>query len=372
MHDSLYNSYMLINLVQLRENVKAILHSLSPATQLVPVLKGNAYGLGIVPVAKLLVQLDSISTLAVSHVSEGILLRRSGITSDIWVIGGVPNHLVAPAVENQLTLTAGRTDLLPCIASAAKKLCTTAKVQIKIETGLLRTGVLPGTELQEVIHQLKALQPVITLAGAFSHFSDTGDKTLVGQQHKLFLNSIKQLEDAGISVPIKHICDSAASELYPEFHMDAVRIGRRLYMDHPTNPSGTIKECASWRTYITNLRHCHAGDTLGYGGKVVLQQDAVVATIGVGYGDGLNCALADCHAPVLIGGKRAPLLCCFMDQSIVDVTDIACGIGDVVTLFGYDEQGNALPSQEVSLLIGDQEGCGLTSALNSRVERIYT
>lgn len=372
MHNSLYNSYVLINLAQLRKNAEIILRSLSPATQLVPVLKGNAYGLGIVPVAELLTGIDSIRTLAVSHVSEGVQLRSSGITADIWVIGGVPTHLNEAAVGNQLTLTVARTDLLPAIAAAAKQAGIPAKVQIKIETGLNRTGVKPGLELAEVIRQLQAHQPVIQLAGAFSHFSDTADKALVCQQHSLFLQGIRQLEDAGICIPVKHICDSAASELYPEFHMDAVRIGRRLYMDHPTAPTGDIQECASWRTNITNLRHCHAGDTLGYGGKIVLQRDTVVATIGVGYGDGLNCALADCHAPVLIDGKRAPLLCCFMDQSMVDVTGIACKIGDNVTLFGYDELGNALPSQEIALLIGDHEGCGLTAALSARVERIYT
>lgn len=371
MHNSLYNSYVLVNLDQLRKNAEAIIKSLPNSTQLVPVLKGNAYGLGIVPVAKLLTGIDSIRTLAVSHVSEGVQLRNCSITANIWVIGGVPTHLIMPAVEKHLTLTVGRTDLLPAIAYAAKKLNTSAKVQIKIETGLHRTGIQPGEELAQVIHQLQTLQPTITLAGAFSHFADTADKALVCRQHRLFLEGIHQLKSAGISVPVKHICDSAASELYPEFHMDAVRIGRRLYMDHPTNPIGNIHECASWRTYITNLRHCHAGDTLGYGGKVVLQRDTVVATIGVGYGDGLNCALADCHAPVLIGGKRVPLMCCFMDQSMVDVTDIACGIGDVVTLFGNDESGNSLPSQEIALLIGDQEGCGLTAALNARVERIY-
>lgn len=372
MNHSLYNSYILVDMALLRQNVESILHTLSPGTQLVPVLKGNAYGLGIVPIAKQLTQIPAIRTLAVSHVSEGIQLRNNGISADIWVIGGVPGHLIAPAVENRLTLTVGRMDLLPKIAEAARAQNVTAAVQVKIETGLHRTGVKPGLELGEVIRQLCQESSAITLAGAFSHFSDSTDKALSCEQHQLFLQGIQQMEAAGIHVPVKHICGSASSEAYPEYHMDAVRIGRRLYMDHPTEPVGNIHECVSWRTYITNLRHCHAGDALGYGSKVVLQQDAVIATIGVGYGDGLNSALADCQAPVLIGGKRAPLLCCCMDQSMVDVTGIACQIDDVVTIFGYDESGNLLPSQEVALLIGDQEGCGLTSDLNARVERIYT
>ena len=96
-----------------------------------------------------------------------------------------------------------------------------------------------------------------------------------------------------------------------------------------------------------------------------------MATIGVGYGDGLNEALAACHAPVLVHGKRCPLLACCMDQSFVDVTGLDVQVGDEVTLFGCDREGNILSSQEVANLIGDNEGCGLTSALSSRVARLY-
>ena len=170
---------------------------------------------------------------------------------------------------------------------------------------------------------------------------------------------------------MRHVSGSESTEFHPQYSLDAARVGRRLYMDHPVKPLGGIREAVSWRSYITHVELRHAGDTLGYGGKLHLPADTLVATIGIGYGDGLNEALAACHAPVLVHGKRCPLLACWMDQSFVDVTGLAVQVGDEVMLFGYDREGNLLSSQEVANLIGDNEGCGLTSALSSRVARLY-
>lgn len=169
-----------------------------------------------------------------------------------------------------------------------------------------------------------------------------------------------------------HISASESSELFPQYALDAVRIGRRLYMDHPKKPLGNIQEVVSWRSYLTNVKQRRAGDSLAYFGKYVLDKDTVVATVGVGYGDGLNEKLVACHAPVLVGGKRCPLLACCMDQCFVDVTGVEdAKVGDEITFFGYDSVGNFLSSQETANLIGDDEGCGLTSALMHRVARVF-
>ena len=232
-------------------------------------------------------------------------------------------------------------------------------------------GVEPGAEMEELIRELKQGSDCLQVTGAFTHFADLDNEPLSREQWDLLGLAIGQLEGAGIPIPMRHICGSAGSELHPQYRMDGVRIGRRLYMDHPTRPLGNIEEVASWRTYITNIRALKAGDQLGYGGHCVLERDAVVATIGVGYGDGLNPALAQCRAPVLVGGERGRLLTCCMDQSMIDVTGIDCRVDDEVTFFGWDGKGNYLSSQEVSLLIGDNEGCGLISDLSPRVARIY-
>lgn len=371
MHASMNNSYIILNTHILRENISAILGELPGQTTLIPVLKDNAYGLGLPQVAKVLMEFPEIETLAISHVSEGVELRRANWKGKILVLGGVMGFLLPLAVEHDLTLTVGRLGLIPKLAEAARAQGKQVTVQVKIETGLNRIGLLPGAELEQLTAELHAAADCVTVTGAFSHFADVSDAQRTQTQYDSFLAGVAQLQQAGIPVPMRHVCGSAGLELCPQYALDGVRVGRRLYMDHPTQPTGKIGEVASWRTYITNIRHLKAGEQLGYGGNCALTRDTVIATIGVGYGDGLNEALAACQAPVLVNGQRAKLLCCCMDQSMVDVTGIPCQVDDEVTLFGYDSQGSFLSSQEVSLLIGENEGCGLISDLSPRVARIY-
>lgn len=371
MHTSMNNSYIVLNTHILRENVSTILGELPGQTALIPVLKDDAYGLGLTQVAQVLMEFPEIETLAISHVSEGAALRRANWKGNILVLGGVMGFLLPLAVECDLTLAVGRLGLIPRLADAARAQGKQVKVQVKIETGLNRIGLLPGEELAALIAELRQAADCVTVTGAFSHFANVSDAQRTQRQYDSFLAGVAQLENAGIPVPMRHLCGSAGLELCPQYALDGVRVGRRLYMDHPTQPTGKIKEVASWRTYITNIRRLKAGEQLGYGGGCVLTRDTVIATIAVGYGDGLNEALAACQAPVLVNGQRARLLCCCMDQSMVDVTGIPCQVDDEVTLFGSDGQGGFLSSQEVSLLIGENEGCGLISDLSPRVARIY-
>lgn len=364
------NSRLLIDLAALRRNVVSILNSLTEGQMLIPVLKDDAYGLGIEKIASVLSAFPQIKTFAVAHVSEGIALRRVGIDLNILVMGGVPAHLIAPAVAEDLTLAVGRPSLAAEIAHCAAAQGKTADIQIKIETGLNRTGVKQGQEAEALLAIL-AEQKSLYVSGAFSHFADLSDTERTQQQFDRFANAVQQLEQSGLSLPLKHIAASEASELYPRFGLNAVRIGRRLYMDHPTKPLGGIEEVASWQSWVTHVRTLQAGEYLGYGGSFRLQKETTVATIGVGYGDGLNLDLVERGGPVLIAGKAAKLLACCMDQCFIDVTDIACRIGDMVTFFGYDGAGGYLSSQKVALLVGENEGCGLTSALSKRVDRIY-
>ena len=261
--------------------------------------------------------------------------------------------------------------MLPQLARLGQKLGRPVKVQVKVETGLHRVGLMPGAELSALLEEWRAARPWVTVTGAYSHFADLEDRERTREQVRIYLAGADQLEAGGMEIPFRHISASAASEYFPEYRLDGVRIGRRLYMDHPTEPLGTIGEVASWRTWVTNLRELKAGEALGYGGHVRMERDGTVATIAVGYGDGLSPELVRANGPVLIRGRRVPMLACCMDQTIVDVTGLDCRVDDEVTLYGYDRAGNFLSAQEVSLLIGDDEGCGLTSLLSGRVARVY-
>jgi|MucameStandDraft_1065616.scaffolds.fasta_scaffold09219_5 alanine racemase len=373
MHTKYYNSYLLVDLDRMRQNVDYLLGELPRGVQLVPVLKDDAYGLGLLPVAKTLLEFPAIRTLAVAHVSEGVALRRAGVDqkTEILVMGGIPNRLLRPAVDYELTAAVGRLGLAHDLAHLAAKLGTTARIQVKIETGLHRTGLLPGEELSLFLQEFSRCQRLLRITGAFTHFAYLSDKKRTQKQFEDYLAGTVQLEEGGLTLPMCHIAASAATELYPQYHLNAVRIGRRLNWDHPTQPTGKIQETATWRTYITNIRHLDKGELVGYNGACRLERDTAVATIGVGYGDGLSQEIVQKHGPVLVCGQRVPLLACCMDQAMIDVTGLPCHVDDEVTLFGWDRHGHFLSSQEVSLLAGDSEGCGLTSALSPRVARVY-
>ena len=378
MYNDMYSSHLFVDLNILRDNARSIMADLGPEVEMMPVLKDDAYGLGLLPVARALASLPGIRTFALAQVSECARLREAGIRQDLLIIGGIPGAHVKHAVACSAMLTVGRLGLVPQIAQEARNQGKTARVHIKIETGLNRIGLKPGEELAALIAELKAEADAVQVDGAFSHFSDIkclGLDDSSKKQLALFREGLQQLEAAGISPRLRHMCQSAASEWMPEARFNAARIGRRLYMDHQDHPHapgtpGAVRELASWRATITNLRALQAGDTLGYGGHFHLDAPRTIATVCVGYGDGLNIQLAESYAPVLVNGKQGRLMHTCMDQCFVDVTGIDCQVDDAVTFFGYSPEGVLLPSQEVARPIGC-EGVSLTANLFPRVQRVY-
>lgn len=366
-----HNSYLLVELGTLRKNARTILSGLGAGTELIPVIKDDAYGLGIAPVARTLCSFPEIRTLAVAHVSEGLTLRESGIDRAILVMGGALPFQLEAAVEAGLTLACAHPGFLEQVRAAAEKCGKRASVQIKIDTGLHRIG-FGVDELDGMPDEIRLCQDLVEISGAFSHFSDVANPALCEREYALFQDALSRLEAGGVKIPLRHMSCSAASERWPQYNMGAIRCGRRLYMDSPDAPTGAIRELASFRAFITQIKARRAGETLGYGGAVTLERDTLVATVGVGYGDGLNQALFPIRAPVLAGGRRCRMLACCMDQCMIDVSGLSCQIGDEVTFFGYDRDGNFLSSQEVAALVNRDEGCGLTSALSARVARVYT
>ncbi len=364
-----HNSYLEIDLATLRRNARTILDSLGAGTQLIPVLKDDAYGLGAVPIARELCRMLEIRLIAVAHVSEGLALREAGIDREILVMGGALPFQLESAVKAGLTLACGRAGFVRELAETARALGLRARLQLKIDTGLHRIGIEPE-ELPAWIAEFLPVREELELTGVFSHFSDAENLALNEKEFVLFQESLGVLEAAGIPTRTRHIACSAASERFPQFWLDGVRCGRRLYMDRTRGGTGDIRELASFRSFITQLHARRAGDSIGYGGAVRLEADTMVATVGVGYGDGLRQALFAVGAPVLVGGKRCRMLACCMDQCMIDVSGVDCAVGDEITFFGYDADGNFLSSQEVAALIGGDEGCGLTAALSPRVARV--
>ena len=221
MNKNLHNSVLYIDMGQLRRNAEAILRELDGA-QLIPVLKGNAYGLGLEKVGAALADIPEIRTMAVAQVSEGAVLRQAGVTQDILVLGGVPERLLAPAVELGLTLTVGRPGLLPLLAELGRTQGRLVQVQVKVETGLHRYGLTPGAELDGLLEEWREYAPWIRVTGAFTHFADLGDPVRTEEQFQTYLRGVAQLERGGMEIPMRHVSASAASEYAPQYRLDGV------------------------------------------------------------------------------------------------------------------------------------------------------
>lgn len=373
---SCYNSYMEIDLSILRQNFLSIQSTLPAETEIIPVLKGDAYGFGSTAVAAALSKAANISTIALAQIGEAVELRQAGFQQKLLVLGAFPAEQLPIAVENDLELTVFRPESAKALAEEAEKQNKDISIHIKIETGLNRIGVKPGKDLQALLDTLKTL-PRLQLAGVFTHFIDgeifyskTAEKQL-----EIYKEAVSQIESAGFTVPMRHICNSGATDWYPEAYLDAVRVGRRLYMDSrdhplPQDAKGKVNEVGSWRTSIVNIHPVSVGETVGYDGIFTATRPSVIATICVGYGDGLCTDFVKAGSPVLINGKRARYIGVCMDQSFLDVTDIPCSVGDEVTIFGRASDGAFLSAQELAMTVG-HEGVFFTNQLSNRVERRY-
>ena len=376
MHTACYNSYIEINLTTLRENYRSVKKSLGGAA-IIPVLKGDAYGLGAVTVARELLAEDDIKLFAVSQVREGLELRAAGITAPIAVLGAVPDWQLPAAVAQKLQIGVFRPEAARLINESAAALGQTADIHIKIETGLNRLGVKPGAELAALLEALRPLSQV-RLAGVFTHLIDAElqSSERAPEQLALYRRAVEQIEAAGFVIPLKHVCNSGASEWLREGYYDAVRLGRRLYMDNrdtplPKGAPGAVEELASWRAAVVNVRDVAPGETVGYDSVFTARRPTKIAVICVGYGDGLCPELVPAKGEALLNGQKAPYLGVCMDQSFLDATGIDCQIGDEVTLFGYTSDGGGyISSQALAGQIG-QEGCYFTDLLRHSVERRY-
>lgn len=374
----LYNSYVEIDCERICMNIRSIREGAGALTEVIPVLKCDAYGLGAGVIAREIAKVTDVRTFAVAQVGEAAVLRDEGIRQEILVLAGVPEELIAPAIEKDIQLTVYSAAFASIVIREALRQGKQAGIQIKIETGLNRLGVKPGEELAELLALLKG-QSCVEIKGVYSHFIDGEmmDSPLALAQFSRFEQALTQIRDEGIEVPLRHMCNSGASDWYREALLDGMRIGRRLYMDsqrqpRPAGTPGAVEEAASWRTRIVNLRLVQPGETVGYDEAFRAAAPTMVAVIAVGYGDGLDERLAGTQAPVLVtgAGAEARYLCICMDQSMIDVSGIDCRVGDEVTLWGRTSGGAFLSAQRVGAAIG-HEGVYFYSRLSRRVERVY-
>ena len=373
----MYNSYMEVDFGKMKESFNKV-KAAAGSRGVIPVLKANAYGIGLLPMADFLVNTMNVDVMAVAQTSEGVLLRQGGFRkADIMLLGPAPQHAVIYAVENDLLLPIFNRENARWANDAAVQLGKKARVQLKIDTGMNRIGVRQGEDLAALLDFLKTL-PALQIEGVFTHFVNATftDDPQTPVAYAKFEKAVAQVKEAGFAPKYIHCCNTGATSWFKGDRISThVRPGS-LYMGYDSMDDGTnwleVEEGISWRAFITNIHTVKAGESCGYCNHHVCRQDTVVATVDIGYADGLYRPMAQggTGGVCLVNDSRCKYLATSMDQTMVDVTGVDCKVGDQVTIFGFSLNGAKLPLSELQNWTNQNLSLPLCLT-NHRVKRIY-
>lgn len=366
-----------VDLKILTENFKSI-KSFIGKTKVMPVLKANAYGHGLVRVAQLYEELNA-DYLGVAVVEEGILLREMGIKIPILVLGGVWGNQIPLFLKNNLTITASSIDKLKQIDETAAKMKTKAVVHLKIDTGMERIGVhyYNAEKFLNAAYSYKN----IFVEGIYSHFAtaESEDLTFTKLQLERFNQVIEYYSKHSINLPagkagppIRHISNSGAILQLPEANLDMVRPGIMLFGVYPSKKirkSILVKPALTWKSLVVYFKVIKTGNAVGYGLTWKPDQNIHAVTIPVGYGDGYFRSMSH-KAKVLLNGKLYPVVGNIsMDQIVVNIENDSAYNSDEVILLGSDGK-NSITAEDLAEWAGTIPYEILTN-INTRVPRIY-
>ena len=355
-----------VNLSAIVQNLNYYRSFMKPETKMVCMVKADAYGAGAVEVSKTL-QDHNVDYLAVAVADEGVTLREKGITMGIMIMN--------PEMRSFSTLFQYHLEpeiysfrLLDALIHAAEhEGITNFPVHIKLDTGMHRLGFDPEKDMPQLIERLQR-QTALIPRSVFSHFvgSDSDDfDTFSKVQYERFLAGSARLQEAFPHPILRHICNSAGIEHFPDRHLEMVRLGLGLYGINSRN-NQIIHNVSTLRTTILQIHNVKAGESVGYSRRTILDRDSRIASLPIGYADGLNRLLGNRKGFCMVRGRKAEYvgnIC--MDVCMIDVTDIPCEEGDLVTIFGDSLSPSELASR-----------CGtipyeILTGIAPRVKRIY-
>lgn len=354
----------------LEENYNRIKAYTAPA-KMMPILKANAYGHGLVRVAQLMQELKA-DYIGVAVLEEGILLREQGINIPVLVLGGIWGNQIPIFIKHDLTITASSLVKLKQIDEIAGQMKIKAKVHLKIDTGLERIGVhyYSAEKLLEATLNCKNVE----IEGIYSHFAttDSTDLSYAHLQLDRFNDVLRFFEKHSIAMPMRHISKSGSILQMPEANLDMVRPGLLLYGVYPSQEiphTVKVKPASTWKSLVVYFKIIKANHPVGYGLTWQSDHDVRAVTIPVGYGDGYFRSMSN-NAHVLIRGKYYPVVGTIsMDQIVVNIESDSSFNGDEVILFGSDGK-NKITVEELADWAGTIPYEILTN-INTRVPRVY-
>jgi alanine racemase len=376
----------------MEKNLNTVRGVLPQGCDVIAVIKANAYGHGVIPVAKKLTELG-VGRFAVACMDEALEVRCGGIAGGLIVLGNTEPKDAKDAAENDVTLACTGPASFEALRKAAQGLKKPLKVHIAINTGMNRIGFDCRTE-----EQLNAIAAAyrtangdpaspIRVTGIFSHFSSADDTSAGADPYtKLQLSRFEavlaHLEKCGIDPGLRHISNSGGIGKYPQARFDAVRCGALIYgYNTAFDAKLPVVPVMQWKTAVTVIRQIDKGDAVSYSRKFIADGPRTIATVGVGYADGLSRSLSN-KGFVLVKGHKVPMvgnIC--MDQMMIDITEIQLQaekagdpnafvkIGDEVILIG--RSGDLV--QTADDIAEVQGSCmhEVVSTIGARVERYY-
>jgi len=363
-----------ISLDTLHQNYRAIRDHIPTGSRFMGVVKADAYGHGAVPISRALTEFGA-DALSVSNLEEAVQLRKGGIQLPILLLGYTPASHAAELVQWNVTQSVHTLDYARQLSAAVSGTGQRLRVHFKIDTGMARIGFVSyinEAPLQDAVRA--AALPGLEVEGAFTHFSsadstDPDAQAFTDLQYERFLRSLDYLKDRGLEFPLRHCCNSGAILQYPQYTMDMVRSGIITYgLPVSEDLAGTLplEPVLSLQTVVSQIKEIPAESPIGYSRTYQTGTPHRLATLAIGYADGLPVALSN-NATVTIHGKRLPVvgrIC--MDMCMVDVTDAPeVREGDTATVIGGENscahlarQLNTIPYEVVC-------------RISKRVPRVY-
>ena len=358
-----------VNLQTLKENFLKL--QAYTQSEIMPIVKADAYGHGVIPVVKTLIACGA-RRYGVALLQEALEIKAVFPEVEVIVIGAPELEESDTVVKEGIVSTVFQLAQAQVLSEAAVRLNKTARLHLKVDTGMGRIG-LRETDVSEILKI--ANLPNLLIEGIFTHFAtaDQRDLSFAQKQLKCFQTLCDKLKKAGLSIPIRHAANSAAIIQLPESHFDLVRLGISLYGLTPSSQiSGNVglQPVLSWKTRVSQVKSIGTGETVSYGRTFLAAYPTRVATVPVGYADGLRRALSN-QGEMLIRGRRSTMIgrIC-MDQTMLEVTKIPrVKVGDVVTILGKDgnEQLTATEMAGWMGTISYEVVCGISK----RVPRVY-
>lgn len=374
MNEKIRPAWVEINRKKAIHNFLEVRRAVGPNVKICAVVKADSYGMGSMELSKMYLE-NGVDMFAVAVISEAFELREEIKNKDILVLGYTPEEFYDDAINNDITLAIYDYELAEKLNIAAKNLNKKAKVHIKIETGMNRLGFLVTEENADKVAAISKMEN-IKIEGAFSHHAkaDEKDKTTAHKQAQKFVDFMSMLEKRNVTIPIKHIANSATIIDMPEYYFDMVRPGIILSGFYPSDEVNMqeykFEICVTLKARVANVKTIETGEGVGYGHLFSTTKSTVVGTIPLGYADGYSRLLSN-KGYIIVKGVKCPIIgkVC-MDQFMVDLSMVENPkIGDEAIIYGDGTDG-AMTAEDVANMRGTISYEVLTN-LGKRLPKIY-